>query len=261
MVIASYLIAGMFAGLVGGLLGVGGGIIVVPVLILVFESQGFSALVLTHMAIGTSLATIVFTSASSVLNHHRLGSVEWTIFKHMSIGIVAGAIAGVFVVTQLEGIWLRKMIGLFAVLMAGKMLVASASLSQRQLPASHVLASVGGVIGGISSMLGIGGGTLSVPFLSRYRLEMRQVIGTAAACGLPIAIAGALTNMSLGQGVEGRPNWSVGFVYLPALFGIAVTSVFFARIGTRLAHRLPAITLRRLFSTALLIVGIKFLAF
>lgn len=261
MIISSYLIAGMFAGLVAGLLGVGGGIIVVPVLILLFEAQGFGEQVLTHMAIGTSLATIVFTSLSSTLNHHRLGSVAWPVLRPLSPGIVLGAIAGVLLATELEGRWLQTFIGGFASLTALKMFMGGELSVGRELPKPAQLGVAGIVIGGVSAMLGIGGGTLSVPFLSRYRLPMKQIIGTAAACGLPIALAGALTNVGVGLNVAGRPPWSAGFVYVPALLAISAASIVFAGVGAQLAHRIPATFLRRLFSFALLIVGIKFLIY
>lgn len=259
MIIATYLLAGMFAGLIAGLLGVGGGIIVVPVLILVFEAEGFSSDVLTHIAIGTSLATIVFTSFSSVLNHHRLGSVKWDLFKSLSIGIVVGAVLGVMTVLQLDGELLKRLIGVFAVVVALRMLWGANTVSSRPLPGQKILIPVGGVIGWVSSIFGIGGGTLSVPFLSRYQIEMRQVVGTAAACGLPIALAGALTNVVLGIGVDGRPGWSLGYVYLPALLGVSLASMVFAKFGAKLAHRLPSQHLKKIFACALILVGVRFL--
>ena len=261
MTILIYVLAGVFAGTVAGLLGVGGGIVVVPVLIMVFESQGFSPALLTHMAIGTSLATIMFTSASSVLNHHRKGSVRWDIFKPLSLGIVAGAIVGVFTVLQIDGVLLKQIIGCFAILVALKMLYKSGVQSERPLPGRQVLLPVGLFIGWISSIFGIGGGTVSVPFLSRYRIAMTQVVGTAAACGMPIAAAGALTNILLGVGVDSRPDWSLGYVYLPALLGISIASVYFAKVGAGLAHRIPAQLLKKLFAGTLVLVGIRFLFF
>lgn len=259
MLLLTYLLAGIFAGLVAGLLGVGGGIIVVPVLILAFEAQGFSAEHLTHMAIATSLATIVFTSASSVYNHHRLGGVRWDVLRVMLPGIAGGAVAGVLVVIQLDGEWVKKLIGLFAVVVAARMLTAGRHAGNRHLPAWPVFSLVGFGIGGASTMFGIGGGTFSVPFLSRYRLRMQAVVGTAAACGMPIAVVGAFTNMLAGAGLANMPEWSIGYVYLPALFGVAAASVVFARVGAIWAHRVSSLWLKRIFALCLAIVGVRFL--
>jgi uncharacterized membrane protein YfcA len=262
MILAIYLLAGACAGLVAGLFGVGGGIVVVPVLVVVFESQGFDAQILTHMAIGTSLATIVFTSISSVVNHHRLGSVDWNIFKPMSVGIVLGSVIGVVTVLQLDGELVKKLIGGFAIFVAFKMFLQSSVVSTKEVPEGFcVMTPVGVFVGWVSSIFGIGGGTLTVPFLSRYNIEMKKVVGTAAACGLPIAIAGALTNIVMGIDLPHRPAWSLGYVYLPALFGIAVASTYFAKVGAKLAHKLPADLLKKLFAVTLFVVGLKFLFF
>ncbi|KZY84405.1 hypothetical protein A3741_29815, partial [Oleiphilus sp. HI0069] len=185
MFIVSYLLAGIFAGLTAGLFGVGGGLVVVPILVFVFESQGFPAEVLTHMAIATSLATIVFTSMSSVYNHHKRGAVLWSVFRPMSAGIALGAVLGVLTLVQLDGWMLKKLFGLFAVIVALRMFIKSASLQSLAIPGNIALSIMGVVIAWFSSIFGIGGGTLSVPYLSRYRIEMKEVVGTAAACGLP----------------------------------------------------------------------------
>lgn len=259
MIIISYLLAGIFAGLTAGLFGVGGGLVVVPILVFAFELQGFSPEVLTHMAIGTSLATIVFTATSSTISHNKKSAVLWPVFKPMSLGIVLGAILGVLTVVQLDGEILKKMFGLFAVAVAVKMLLKKSSSGGAALSSSPVFAFVGVVVAWVSSIFGIGGGTLTVPFLSRYKIEMKQVVGTSAACGLPIALAASVSNMLIGHGVDGRPEWSVGFVYLPALLGICLTSVYFAKIGAHFAHRLPSKLLKQLFSVFLMAVGIRFL--
>lgn len=259
MIIAAYLIAGVFAGITAGLFGVGGGLVVVPILVFVFHWQGFSAEVLTHLAIGTSLATIVFTSASSVIKHNQNGGVLWPIFKPMSIGIMLGAFLGVSTMVQLDGELLKKLFGIFAIAVSVKMLFKVNVDARKALPSRSVFVGAGIVVAWVSSIFGIGGGTLTVPFLSRFRIAMKQVVGTSAACGLPIALFATVSNMVIGSGVEDRPEWSVGFVYLPALLGIALTSIYFARIGANLAHYLPEALLSKLFSAFLMIVGIKFL--
>lgn len=261
MILAVYLLAGACAGLIAGLFGVGGGVIVVPVLIVVFEAQHFPPEVLTHMAVGTSLATILFTSISSVWHHHRLGSVHWILFRPMSAGIVLGSTLGVMTVLQLDGELVKKLIGGFAVLVSLKMFLQARHESSRPLPGSITLVPAGIVIGWVSAIFGIGGGTLSVPFLSRYELAMKRVVGSAAACGLPIAIAGTATNVVMGIGLPARPEWSLGYIYVPAVAGIVLTSIVFAKVGAGLAHRLPAERLKKLFALALMLVGIRFLFF
>lgn len=259
MIIASYLLAGIFAGITAGLFGVGGGLVVVPILIFIFHWQGVDPAVLTHMAIGTSLATIMFTSASSVYKHHQLGGVLWTVFKPMAVGIALGAVAGVMTAVQLEGEQLKKMFGIFAILVSIKMMFKVQPEAKKPLPEWPVLVFAGTIVAWVSSIFGIGGGTLSVPFLSRFRLQMKYVVGTSAACGLPIAVFATLSNVVVGAGVETRPEWSAGFVYLPALLAIVMTSIYFARVGASLAHYLPGALLSKLFSAFLMIVGIKFL--
>tara|TARA_R110001592_G_scaffold140266_4_gene361027 strand:- start:2034 stop:2816 length:783 start_codon:yes stop_codon:yes gene_type:complete len=259
MIIASYLIAGIFAGITAGLFGVGGGLVVVPILIFIFQWQGVSPEVLTHLAIGTSLATIVFTSSSSIIKHNQKGSVLWSIFKPMSIGIMLGAVLGVFTVVQLEGDLLKKMFGIFAILVSIKMMFKLNLETRKPLPEKSVFVVAGIIVAWVSSIFGIGGGTLTVPFLSRFRIQMKQVVGTSAACGLPIAVFASVSNIVIGSGVPDRPEWSLGFVYLPALLGIALSSIYFARVGANLAHYLPGPLLSKLFSGFLMLVGIKFL--
>lgn len=259
MIILAYLIAGVFAGITAGLFGVGGGLVVVPILIFIFQWQGVSPDVLTHLAIGTSLATIVFTSSSSVIKHNQKKGVLWAIFKPMSLGIILGAVLGVFTVVQLEGEFLKKLFGVFAILVSIKMLFKIQVESLKPLPSNPVFVTAGVIVAWVSSIFGIGGGTLTVPFLSRFKIPMKQVVGTSAACGLPIALFASLSNVVIGSGVPDRPEWSLGFIYLPALLGIALTSIYFARVGASLAHYLPGPLLSKLFAGFLMVVGIKFL--
>jgi len=233
-----YLLLGSFAGVLAGLFGVGGGMIIVPVLVLSFTAHGFSEQVLTHLAVGTSLATIVFTSINSIRAHHRRGAGRWP---------------------AIQGPMLQKIIGVFAILMAIQMVLDIKPKASRGVPGKPGLTVAGVVVGWASAIFGIGGGSLTVPFLSWRSVPMQQAVATSAACGLPIAIAGALSFMLVGWHDPQLPEWSFGFIYLPALVGIAITSMFFARIGANLAHRLSARVLRRLFALLLLSVGINFL--
>lgn len=258
-VFALYLALGAFAGTLAGLFGIGGGLVIVPVLIFSFGLQGISTEIVAHMAVGTSLATIVFTSLSSIRSHHLHGAVRWDIFKPMTAGIVVGALVGAWTASLLSGPALELIIGIFVILVAVKMILEVNPKPGRVVPGSAGLGAAGGGIGWASAIFGIGGGTLTVPYLSWCNVNMQQAVGTSAACGLPIAIAGALGNIWTGWGSDELPELSFGFIYLPALFGIILTSVLFARVGANLAHRLNARLLKRIFAIVLILVGIRFL--
>ncbi len=254
-----YPFLGVFAGLIAGLLGVGGGIITVPVLIYVFSNQHFSPEVLTHMAVGTSLATIILTSFGSVYQHHQKGAVNWPILRWYAIGLVLGALAGAKLADLIQGRVLQVLFGGFAVIIALQMAADIKPKPSRTLPSGPGLLTVGGAIGTISAIFGIGGGSLSVPFLTWCNVKMQQAVATSAAGGMPIAVAGALGFVLTGLDEASLPEYSVGYIYIPAVLGIAATSVPFARGGANLAHRLPAAALKKVFSALLVLVGIKLL--
>ncbi|MCQ4348682.1 sulfite exporter TauE/SafE family protein [Pseudomonas stutzeri] len=254
-----YLILGAAAGVLAGLFGVGGGMVIVPVLVYSFQVQGFAPEVLTHMAVGTSLATIAFTSINSIRAHHRRGAVRWEIVRWLAVGILAGSVLGGLTASLLQGAWLQKIIGVFAISVAAQMAFDLKPRASGGVPGKTGLGAAGGVIGWASAIIGIGGGSLTVPFLTWRSVPMQQAVATSAACGLPIAVASALSFMWLGHGEPQLPPWSAGFVYLPALVGIATTSMFFARFGAQLAHHLSPLMLKRLFALLLLCVGLNFL--
>ncbi|OEY66714.1 sulfite exporter TauE/SafE family protein [Marinobacter sp. X15-166B] len=256
---AMYLALGAVAGVLSGLFGIGGGLIIVPVLIFTFGLQGVSAGVAAHLAIGTSLATIVFTSLSSIVSHHRRGGVHWGIFRLMATGIVVGAVLGAWTASLLSGDMLKLIIGVFVIVVALRMLFGGSPKPGREVPGAPGLMGAGAGIGWASALFGIGGGTLTVPFLSWCNVRMQQAVGTSAACGLPIALAGAAANIATGWRHPGIPEYSLGFIYLPALLGIVLTSMVCARFGARLAHRLDAVLLKRIFAGLLIVVGIRFL--
>lgn len=249
---------GVVAGLAAGLLGVGGGLIIVPVLIYAFSSIGFSPDVLTHMAVGTSLATIIITSTGSVYQHHKKGAVLWPVLTWFALGLAGGALLGAKLADIINGRVLQMLFGAFAVLIALQMAAGVKPKASRELPGRMGLSLVGVVIGAISAIFGIGGGSLSVPFLSWCNVKMQQAVGTSAAGGMPIAVAGALGFIITGWD-EPTPEYSFGYIYLPALLGIVITSLIFSQIGARLAHKLPAATLKKIFAALLVIVGIKLL--
>ena len=259
MEFALYLVLGAIAGILAGLFGVGGGIIIVPVLVFSFTAQGFAPEVLTHLAVGTSLATIVFTSINSIREHNRRGAVQWNLFIWLAPGILAGAAVGGVTAALIQGPILQKIIGVFAICVALQLALNLTPKNPRPLPKRPELVAAGGIIGWASAIFGIGGGSVTVPFLGWRSVSSQQAVATSAACGFPIAFAGAVVFMSTGWHESQLPEWSLGFVYLPAVLGIALTSMFFARFGARLAHRLPPLLLKRLFALLLTAVGISFL--
>ncbi|WBE25851.1 sulfite exporter TauE/SafE family protein [Denitrificimonas caeni] len=259
MEFALYLVLGAIAGILAGLFGVGGGIIIVPVLVFSFTAQGFAPEVLTHLAVGTSLATIVFTSINSIREHNRRGAVQWNLFVWLAPGILAGAAVGGVTAALIQGPILQKIIGVFAICVALQLALNLTPKNPRPLPKRPELVAAGGIIGWASAIFGIGGGSVTVPFLVWRSVSIQQAVATSAACGFPIAFAGAVVFMSTGWHESQLPEWSLGFVYLPAVLGIALTSMFFARFGARLAHRLPPLLLKRLFALLLTAVGISFL--
>jgi len=257
--VLAYLALGAVAGSMAGLYGVGGGLIIVPSLMAVFTVQGVSPEIAMHLAVGTSLATIVVTGASSAWGHYRRGSVSRPWLAALLPGLIAGAVAGVFVAGALSAGHLGTLFGVFLLAVAAKLVFGRSPKAGRISPRRATMVAAGGVIGGVSALFGIGGGTLSVPWLIRCGASMTQAVGTSAACGLPIALVGAITFTITGWQDPRLPAGALGFVMLPALAGIVITSVPCARLGVRLAHRLPARVLKLSFALLLTVVGVGFL--
>lgn len=259
MFLLAYLGLGAFAGILAGLLGVGGGIVIVPVLTFLFTSQGLPAPYIAHLALGTSLATIIFTSISSLRAHHARGAVDWQVVRRISAGIVIGTLAGSWVAAQLSTTSLKVFFVIFIYYVATQMLLNIRPKPSRQIPGTGAMFGVGGVIGWVSSLVGIGGGSLSVPFMVWCNMSMHNSIGTSAAIGLPIALAGAAGYAANGLAAGPLPPWSLGFVYLPALAGVSLASVVTAPLGARLAHSLPVAKLKKSFALLLIVMGTKLL--
>ncbi len=259
MFLLAYLGLGAFAGILAGLLGVGGGIVIVPVLTFLFTSQGLPAPYIAHLALGTSLATIIFTSISSLRAHHARGAVDWQVVRRISAGIVIGTLAGSWVAAQLSTTSLKVFFVIFIYYVATQMLLNIRPKPSRQIPGTGAMFGVGGVIGWVSSLVGIGGGSLSVPFMVWCNMSMHNSIGTSAAIGLPIALAGAAGYAANGLAAGSLPPWSLGFVYLPALAGVSLASVVTAPLGARLAHSLPVAKLKKSFALLLIVMGTKLL--
>lgn len=257
--LSTYLALGAVAGTLAGLLGVGGGLVIVPALVWVFTRHGFDPAVLMHLAIGTSLATIVVTSISSVRAHHRHGAVEWPVFARLTPGIVVGAAFGAWIVDQLPTPTLKTLFGLFALAVAVQMALGRQPAPHRGLPGAGGLAMAGAVIGVVSAVVGIGGGSLSVPFLTWCNRPVRRAVATSAAGGLPIALAGALSFLLAGWNHPALPELAGGYIYWPAFGGIVIASVLFAPLGASLAHRIDTQILKRFFALFLALVGLRML--
>lgn len=253
-----YIALGAFAGLLAGLLGVGGGVVIVPVLTFIFTAQHLPEGHILHLALGTSLASIMFTSISSLRAHNGRGAVDWFVVRRITFGIMVGTFGGSWVAAQLSTRFLKGFFVVFLFYVATQMLLNIKPKPHRQLPGRAALFGVGGLIGGISSMVGIGGGSLSVPFLLWCNTAMHRAIGTSAAIGFPIALAGAVGYMANGLSAT-LPAYSLGFIYLPALVGISAASIITAPLGAKLAHSLPIDKLKKIFALLLIVMGTKML--
>ena len=252
-----YLALGAFAGFIAGLLGVGGGLIIVPVLAFIFAAQHFPEAHIIHMALGTSLASIIFTSISSLKAHHGHGAVNWGIVRTISPGIVTGTLLGSYIAAQLPSAFLKVFFVVFLFYVGTQMLLNIKPKASRQLPAWPAMFGAGNAIGCISSWVGIGGGTLSVPFMTWCNVKMHEAIGTSAAIGLPIAVSGGIGYLLNGLAVTGLPAYSAGYVYLPALAGVVAASVLTAPLGAKVTHRLPVNKLKKIFAVLLYTLGVK----
>ena len=254
-----YILVGAMAGVLAGLLGIGGGLVIVPMLVFCFVRQEIPDAVVMHLALGTSLASIMFTAVSSFRAHHKRGAVHWDVVRKIVIGIFTGTFFGSCVAAQLSTSFLKSFFVIFLYYVAVQMLINKKPKPSRQIPGRWAMFGVGNVIGAFSSLVGIGGGTLSVPFMIWRNMSVHHAIGTSAAIGFPIAIAGTVGYVFNGLSSPILPDYSLGYVYLPALLGIVVSSVLTAPLGVRLAHSLPVDQLKRVFAILLLVVGTRML--
>jgi len=251
----AYLALGCVAGFFAGLLGVGGGIIVVPVLSLLFALQGLPGDLVLPLALGTSLATILFTSVSSLRAHDRHHAVLWPVVRRFTPGILVGTGLGTLLAARVSAHALSVFFVGFMLFVAFQMLANVRPQPSRGLPGAAGLAGAGVVIGALSSLVAIGGGALTVPFLVWCNVRPHQAIGTSAAVGFPIALGGTVGFVLNGLARPNLPAHAAGFVFLPALAWILAASLLAAPLGARLAHRLPVIVLKRVFAGLLLLLA------
>lgn len=247
----AYLGIGVLVGFAAGLLGIGGGVVMVPLLVFVFTASGIAPDQVLHIALGTALAAMVFTSLSSMRAHHAHGAVDWKVARSMSPGMLVGSFGAALVAGLIPTRPLALGFTGLVFYAATQILLDLKPPGSRELPGGPGLFAAGALIGAVSSLLAAGGAFLTIPFLAWCKVPLRRAIGTAAANGLPIAIAGTAGYVINGVRAEGLPAFSVGYVYLPALALVVSTSMLTAPLGARLAHRLPVKQLRTIFALML----------
>lgn len=258
--IAGVITAAILAGIMAGLLGVGGGIVLVPVLFWILSAIDFPAELSMHMAVATSLATIIFTSISSARAHHRRGAVDIALLKRWGPGLMLGALAGGLAARFIDPAGLKAIFGSIALLVAVNMATPKTLVLAGHLPGSRAVnGAISLVVGVFSALMGIGGGTLSVPILAAFSVEIRRAVGTAAAFGILIALPAALGFVLSGWSIPDRPPLSLGYVSLPAALLILPFTVGFAPLGARLAHSLDGKWIKRAFALFLGITAIRML--
>jgi uncharacterized membrane protein YfcA len=256
----AFLATGAVAGILAGLLGVGGGLFIVPVLLFLLPLIGIHSTELITISVATSLATIVLTSISSVRAHHKRGAVKWRLFWWLTPGLVIGAWSGAFIADWLPAFQLTAFFGV-AVILIGLQMFFSNKISQQEKAHKPVEYSLAGIfIGIISALIGIGGGSMTVPLLHYWRETMVKAVATSAACGLPIALASTAGFIVAGWNKPGLPEQTIGYVYWPAAVMIVISSFTFAPVGAKWAHQVNGQLLKKFFAVFLILVGIKVLS-
>jgi uncharacterized protein len=242
---------GVVTGYLAGLLGIGGGMLLVPFLTLIFTLMQFPNEHVVHMAIATSLTTILFTSISSVRAHHQRGAVLWDVVKTLAPGIVVGSLIGAQIAGRVPTRWIALVFAVFVGFSATQMLLDRKPKPSRKMPKPSGMFGTGGLIGLISSFVGAGGGFISVPFMVWCNVKMHNAVATSAALGFPIAAAGTIGYIISGWSITGLPQGAIGFIYLPALIAVAAASVLTAPLGAKTAHSLNVKPLKRIFALLL----------
>lgn len=253
----SSLLLGIVAGISAGLFGIGGGALIVPVLSWLFAAQHFNPAQVMLFAVATSLATALFTSLSSVRAHHKLGNIDWRRALHLGPSLLIGASGGAVLAEYLSADLLRWFFIAYLLYTSIQMAVAKHAATAIHRNRRYLDYPMGLMIGTLSAILGIGGGTMTVPYLASGGLLMKQAVATSSTCALPITLSAAASYIALGWHGHDLPVGSLGYIYLPAFAGIVMTSIFTAPLGAKLAHRLPAQRLKRYFAVVLLLIAIK----
>ncbi len=255
----AYLLLGIVVGFLAGLLGIGGGMTMVPILAMLFAAQDFPFATKMQLILATSMATIIVTAISSLRAHHQRGAVDWRVVGLMTPGILVGSLVGTRIVSGLSTVFLAVFFTIFLFYIATQMLANFKPKASRTLPGTAGMLLAGTTVGVLSAMVGAGGGFFSTPFLTWCNVPIHRAIGTSAALGLPIAVFTTIGYILTGWNAPNVPQPSLGYIYLPAFVGIVATSVLMAPIGARLAHRLPVATLKRIFAVLLYLLAFKML--
>lgn len=254
-----FLLLGSFVGFMAGLLGIGGGGIMVPILTSIFLLHSIAVDDVVHLALGTSMASMIITTFSSFRSHYSKGGIVWLAVKGMVYGIILGTFLATFLVSYLSSVYLAVFFALFMAFVSSQMFLNKKPKPSRELSGNVGLFVAGASIGAISALVSIGGGSLTVPYLTWQNIEIKKAIGTSAAIGLPISIAGTIGYLVNGWGNSSPDDYIFGYVYLPAVVLISVASFITAPYGAQLAHKLPVSSLKKIFAVLLIILSIKML--
>lgn len=254
-----YLAVGAFVGFFAGMLGIGGGAMMIPLLVLLFERQGLPREHLLHLAVGTGMATIIFTSMSSVVAHARRGVVRWDIARRVTPGILVGGLAGAWIAKFFSTFGLAVFFALLVYALALNMLLDRKPKPSRQLPGPAGLSAAGFAISFLSAMVAIGGAAMTVPLMVLCNVPVLQAVATAAAIGFPIAVAGTIGYVATGWGDPLLPAATLGYVFLPALAGVSIASMALAPLGAKAAHSLPTRRLKQVFAVLLMVSATRLL--
>ncbi len=251
------LLFGSFTGLISGLLGIGGGIAIVPFLAWLLPLNGMPVETSMQTAIATSLATIIITSLSAIYAQNKRGAIDWKVVKYFTPGIAIGAYFGAHLVHYLTTELLSMVFGGFLLLNGLRMALKLTPNPERKLPSPLPLSLAGSVLGILSTLIGIGGGTFTVPYMLLHNVPMKKAIAFGSTFGLPIAIFGAISFIILGLKNTIPMEGNIGYINIPAFLGISVASLFAAPIGVHLAHTIPTGAMKKTFAVIMLFVGLK----
>lgn len=251
------MLLGTLVGFLAGLLGIGGGLVIVPVLIMLLPTMGIHADIVMPIALASSLASIVVTASSAAFNHHKSGNIPWEMARKLMAFVAVGAVIGANLADLLPTSALTAIFATFVISLATYMLFSIRQTVHRDLPSDNVLKAVAGGTGTIASLMGISGGALLIPFLTYCGVNLLHAIGVSTACGMIVSLFGTMAFMIAGLGNPNLPEWSLGYIYWPAVLGIASTSTILARYGVKLANKLPVKTIKKVFAAFLILVAFK----
>jgi uncharacterized membrane protein YfcA len=254
-----YVAIGAAVGFFAGMLGIGGGAIMVPLLVILFDAQGLPKSHILHLAVGTGMATILFTSVASVRAHASRGAIRWDIARNITPGILVGGLVGSWIASFIPPLVFAALFTAVIYIAATNLLIDRKPKPSREAPGFAGMSVFGFVVSAASAFAAIGGAFLTVPFMLWCNVPMLPAIGTAAVIGFPIALSGTVGFIATGLRETGLPPYTVGFVYLPALAGIVVTSMLMAPVGAAAAHRLPTVWLKRIFAVLFYVMATKML--